>query len=77
MSCTTTQNRIGYERIGIAVSDDMLNWKRYGKDAVIDNGKGLSETSNCENRRRGLCFISSWLTKADRAHLTHSHVPTI
>lgn len=32
----------GYERIGIAVSDDMLNWKRYGKDAVIDNGKGLS-----------------------------------
>ena len=27
---------------GHVSSTDMLNWKRYGKDAVIDNGKGLS-----------------------------------
>ena len=32
----------GYERIGIAVSDDMENWRRFGKEPVIDNGKGLS-----------------------------------
>ncbi len=31
-----------YERIAIAVSDDMKNWRRYGDDAVIDAGKGIS-----------------------------------
>ncbi len=30
------------ERIGIAVSDDMRRWQRYGEDCVIDNGKGIS-----------------------------------
>ena len=32
----------GTERIGIAVSNDMVHWSRYGKDPVIDNGRGIS-----------------------------------
>ncbi len=32
----------GYERIGMAVSDDMRQWVRFGKDPVIDNGSGIS-----------------------------------
>jgi predicted GH43/DUF377 family glycosyl hydrolase len=30
------------ERIGMAVSDDMLQWRRYGTDPIIDNGGGIS-----------------------------------
>jgi predicted GH43/DUF377 family glycosyl hydrolase len=30
------------ERIGMAVSDDMVRWKRYGAEPVIDNGRGIS-----------------------------------
>jgi len=29
----------GFERIGMAVSDDMINWKRFGKEPVIANGE--------------------------------------
>ena len=29
-------------RIGMAVSDDMLHWRRYGTEPVIDNGEGIS-----------------------------------
>lgn len=32
----------GVERIGMAVSDDMVRWKRFGTAPVIDNGKGIS-----------------------------------
>ncbi|UCG59342.1 MAG: hypothetical protein JSU70_07490 [Phycisphaerales bacterium] len=32
----------GYERIGMAVSNDMKRWVRYGAEPVIDNGKGIS-----------------------------------
>lgn len=32
----------GYERIGMAVSQDMRHWLRFGKDPVIDNGSGIS-----------------------------------
>lgn len=32
----------GYERIGMAVSRDMRNWRRYGTEPIIDNGKGIS-----------------------------------
>jgi len=32
----------GYERIGIAVSNNMEEWLRYGQEPVIDNGKGIS-----------------------------------
>jgi predicted GH43/DUF377 family glycosyl hydrolase len=33
----------GTERIGMAVSDDMLSWKRLGEGPVIDNGpRGIS-----------------------------------
>lgn len=32
----------GYETIGIAVSDDLQHWQRYGDGPVIDNGKGIS-----------------------------------
>jgi predicted GH43/DUF377 family glycosyl hydrolase len=34
--------RNGYERIGMAVSEDMLSWHRYGSEPVIDNGEGIS-----------------------------------
>jgi len=30
------------ERIGIAVSNNMLHWQRYGENPVIDNGRGIS-----------------------------------
>lgn len=30
------------ERIAIAVSDDMVNWKRYGSEPVIDHKSGIS-----------------------------------
>lgn len=32
----------GAERIGIAVSDDMLHWKRFLRDPVINHHKGIS-----------------------------------
>ena len=31
-----------YERIAMAVSDDMKTWRRYGKEPVIDAGYGIS-----------------------------------
>lgn len=30
------------ERIGIAVSDDLIRWRRYGNGPIIDNGSGIS-----------------------------------
>lgn len=30
------------ERIGIAVSNDMVNWKRFGKDPVLDHQHGIT-----------------------------------
>ena len=36
------KTKSGYERIGLALSDDMIHWKRYGNEPVIDNGKGIS-----------------------------------
>ncbi|MDO4627578.1 MAG: glycosylase [Planctomycetia bacterium] len=30
------------ERIGMAVSDDLLTWTRFGEEPVIDNGTGIS-----------------------------------
>ena len=32
----------GIERIGIALSEDMVHWSRFGPGPVIDNGKGIS-----------------------------------
>jgi len=32
----------GAERIGMAVSNDMTHWKRFGKDPVINHHKGIS-----------------------------------
>jgi len=32
----------GHEQIGMAVSSDMINWQRFGKNSVIDNGSGIS-----------------------------------
>jgi predicted GH43/DUF377 family glycosyl hydrolase len=29
----------GYERIGMAVSDDMISWRRYGSEPVVSNGE--------------------------------------
>lgn len=31
-----------YESIGMAVSNDMTTWQRYGTEPVIDNGSGIS-----------------------------------
>jgi predicted GH43/DUF377 family glycosyl hydrolase len=31
-----------FERIGIAVSDDMINWKRYGADPVVHHKLGIT-----------------------------------
>lgn len=36
------ENKRAVERIGMAVSEDMVNWTRYGDSPVIDNGKGIS-----------------------------------
>jgi predicted GH43/DUF377 family glycosyl hydrolase len=30
------------ERIGMAVSNDMAHWRRYGEEPVVDNGSGIS-----------------------------------
>jgi predicted GH43/DUF377 family glycosyl hydrolase len=30
------------ERIGMAVSDDMMHWSRHGSDPIVDNFKGIS-----------------------------------
>jgi predicted GH43/DUF377 family glycosyl hydrolase len=32
----------GHESIGMAVSEDIVNWQRYGDGAVIDHGSGIS-----------------------------------
>ncbi|WP_258104711.1 glycosylase [Marinoscillum sp. MHG1-6] len=32
----------GAERIGMAVSNDMVNWERFGEDPVINHHKGIS-----------------------------------
>ncbi len=31
----------GFESIGMAVSDDMMTWERFGEDPVITRGKGI------------------------------------
>ena len=36
------ENKRAVERIGMAVSEDMIHWTRYGDSPVIDNGKGIS-----------------------------------
>jgi predicted GH43/DUF377 family glycosyl hydrolase len=36
------QNGPWIERIGMATSDDMVHWRHYGKQPVIDNFKGIS-----------------------------------
>ena len=33
------KNKNGYERIGMAVSVDMIHWSRYGKEPVVANGE--------------------------------------
>lgn len=38
----TAEKGASVERIGMAVSDDMLSWRRYGDGPVIDNGSGIS-----------------------------------
>ena len=38
----TVENKRNVERIGMAVSEDMVNWTRHGYGPVIDNGSGIS-----------------------------------
>lgn len=32
----------GTERIGMALSDDMVNWKRFGSEPILDHHKGIT-----------------------------------
>ncbi len=43
------------ERIGIAVSDDMVSWKRYGKNPVLDHHRGI--TGDAQIRKMGDTWI--------------------
>ncbi|MBQ5914358.1 MAG: glycosylase [Alistipes sp.] len=43
------------ERIGMATSNDMLNWKRYGKDPVIDHHRGI--TGDAYLQRMGKLWV--------------------
>lgn len=45
----------GAERIGMAVSDDMINWTRYGKDPVLNHGKGI--TGDAVVQRMGKLWV--------------------
>lgn len=37
------EGKVGTERIGVAVSEDMVHWTRFGREPVIDNGpRGIS-----------------------------------
>ena len=38
----TIESGNSVERIGMAVSDDMTHWRRFGDGPVIDNGSGIS-----------------------------------
>ncbi|MCH5687153.1 hypothetical protein LWM68_24495 [Niabella sp. W65] len=39
-----------YERIGMAVSNDMVNWKRYQREPVVHHSRGLQATPDTEDR---------------------------
>jgi len=57
----------GYERIGMAVSKDMTHWLRYGKEPVIDNGKGISgdpQITRIDNIWVMFYFGAFWRPKA-------------
>ena len=43
------------ERIGIAVSDDMVTWKRYGKNPVLDHHQGI--TGDAQIRKMGDIWV--------------------
>ncbi len=44
----------GAERIGMAVSDDMKHWKRFGTDPVINHHKGISGDAVIQKMDDGL-----------------------
>ena len=43
------------ERIGMAVSDDMTNWKRYGTEPVLDHNRGI--TGDAYLQRMGKLWV--------------------
>jgi predicted GH43/DUF377 family glycosyl hydrolase len=43
------------ERIGIAISDDMIHWKRYGKNPVLDHHIGI--TGDAQIKKKGDLWI--------------------
>ncbi|MDO4273391.1 MAG: hypothetical protein Q4D16_06975 [Eubacteriales bacterium] len=53
------QKGLWIERIGIAVSEDMIHWKRYGKGAVIENER--SDISNIAGDPQIIRFGSLWV----------------
>ncbi len=59
----------GAERIGMAVSDDMVHWKRFGKDPVINHHKGISGDAVIQKMDDGLWvmfyFGAFWPTRKD------------
>lgn len=46
-----------YESIGMAVSDDMVNWKRYGKDPLISRYKNGTICGDAQITRIGNIYV--------------------
>jgi len=38
----SVNKKLGAERIGMAVSNDMIHWKRFGNEPVLNHGKGIT-----------------------------------
>ena len=47
----------GVERIGMAVSRDLVNWRRYGASPVIDNGPGRGISGDPQVVRMGELWV--------------------
>jgi len=77
----------GYERIGMAVSDDMIHWKRYGTEPVVANGEDKHDGISGDPQivRMGDLWVMFYFgafstdlvhwTKWTGPHLTASSVP--
>lgn len=53
----TSSKKSWVERIGIAVSDDMINWYRYPGNPIIDHGTGLSGDAVVQRWRDSLYIM--------------------
>ena len=53
------QKGLWIERIGMAVSDDMVHWKRFGKNDVVDNG--ITDIANIAGDPQIVRFGDLWV----------------